>query len=117
MQGRSLDPLKERSTHNREYTIKPYPPRPADGNIPGPTRETGNITGGNTVFQAGRGYPPRGSRVSLSLGPLKGVFYPNLAFFHDLAQQSPHELTHVRASPGDWAAGSWAQAWRKVREL
>ena len=79
------------------YTIKPYPPRPAAGNSPGPTRETGNITGGNTVFQAGRGYPPRGSRVSLSLGPLKGVFYPNLAFF---SGPCPAEPTRAHTCPG-----------------
>ena len=37
-------------------------------------------------------------------------FYP---FFQDLAQLLPNELTHVRASPGDCAAG-WAQAWREI---
>jgi hypothetical protein len=35
------------------------------------------------------------------------------SFFYDPAQQSPYELTHVRASPGDCAAG-WAQAARKI---
>ena len=44
---------------------------------------------------------------------LQGVFYPNEGFFQDLAQLIPHELTHVRASPGDCAAG-WAQAWRTI---
>ena len=33
--------------------------------------------------------------------------------FYQRAQLAPYELTHVRASPGDCAAG-WAQAARKV---
>jgi hypothetical protein len=62
------------------------------------------------------GEPTPHTIAAVAFRILKGVFYPNLAFFQDLAQQSPHELTHVRASPGDCAAG-WAQAWRKIREL
>jgi hypothetical protein len=42
---------------------------------------------------------------------VKGVFSPNTAFIYELAQLTPYELTHVRASPGDCAAG-WAQAAR-----
>ena len=44
---------------------------------------------------------------------VKGVFSPNTFFFYERAQLAPYELTHVRASPGDCAAG-WAQAARKV---
>ena len=44
---------------------------------------------------------------------VKGVFSPNPAFFQDLAQQSPHERTHVRASPRD-CADALAQAARKI---
>lgn len=44
---------------------------------------------------------------------IKGVFYPNPAFFQDLAQLIPYELTHVRASPRDCADGL-AQAARKI---
>ena len=44
---------------------------------------------------------------------LKGVFSPNPLFFNESARLAPYELTHVRPSPGDCAAG-WAQAWRKV---
>jgi hypothetical protein len=44
------------------------------------------------------------------------VFSPNLPFFYELAQLAPYELTHVRPSSGDCAAG-WAQAARKIREL
>ena len=44
---------------------------------------------------------------------LKGVFSPNPPFFYESARLAPYELTHVRASPGDCAAG-WAQAWRKI---
>ena len=34
-------------------------------------------------------------------------------FFTNVPTAPPYELTHVRASPGDCAAG-WAQAWRKI---
>jgi hypothetical protein len=44
--------------------------------------------------------------------PLKGVFSPNTFFFYQRAQLAPYELTHVRPSPSDCAAG-WAQAARK----
>ena len=44
---------------------------------------------------------------------LKGVFSPNPEFFYKRARLVPHELIHVRASPGDCAAG-WAQAWREI---
>ena len=44
---------------------------------------------------------------------LKGVFSPNPPFFNESARLAPYELTHVRASPGDCAAG-WAQAWRTI---
>ena len=44
---------------------------------------------------------------------VKGVFSPNTPFFYERARLAPYELTHVRASPGDCAAG-WAQAWRKI---
>ena len=44
---------------------------------------------------------------------IKGVFSPNPAFFQDLAQLLPYELTHVRASPRDCADGL-AQAARKI---
>ena len=54
-----------------------------------------------------------GEEAGWALGGLQGVFYPNEGFFQDLAQLIPHELTHVRASPGDCAAG-WAQAWRTI---
>ena len=40
--------------------------------------------------------------------PRRGLYEP--------AQLAPYELTHVRASPGDCAAGL-AQAARKIREL
>eukprot|EP00964_Phaeocystis_antarctica_P067862 scaffold41101_cov68-Phaeocystis_antarctica.AAC.1 len=41
---------------------------------------------------------------------LKRVFSPNPPSFYELAcALAPYELTHVRASPGDCAAG-WAQA-------
>ena len=33
---------------------------------------------------------------------IQGVFSPNTAFFYELAQLAPYELTHVRASPGDY---------------
>ena len=44
---------------------------------------------------------------------LKGVFSPNPPFFNESARFAPYELTNVRPSPGDCAAG-WAQAWRKI---
>ena len=50
---------------------------------------------------------------SVNDGRIKGVFSPNKAFIYELAQLAPYELTHVRASHGDCAAG-WAQAARKV---
>ena len=43
---------------------------------------------------------------------IKGGVSPNTYFFYELAQLAPYKLTHVRASPGDCAAG-WAQAARK----
>jgi hypothetical protein len=58
-----------------------------------------------------KGRPRLVPRVSLSM-TIKGVFSPN-TFIYELAQLTPYELTHVRASPGDCAAG-WAQAARKV---
>jgi hypothetical protein len=54
---------------------------------------------------------------SIVIGPAsevtEGVFSPNPSFFYERAQLAPYELTHVRASPGDCAAG-WAQAARKI---
>ena len=44
---------------------------------------------------------------------LKGVFSPNPPFFYKSARLAPYELTHVRASSGECAAG-WAQAARKI---
>ena len=44
---------------------------------------------------------------------IKGVFSPNTPFLYERARLAPHELIHVRAPPGDWAAG-WAQAWREI---
>ena len=38
--------------------------------------------------------------------PLKGVFSPNRFFLRTFARQlTPYELTHLRPSPGDCAAG------------
>ena len=39
--------------------------------------------------------------------------HSTLALFYERAQLAPYELTHVRPSPGDCAAG-WAQAARKI---
>ena len=50
---------------------------------------------------------------SRKCGGGKGVFSPNPAFFQDLAQLLPYELTHVQASPRDCADGL-AQAARKI---
>ena len=52
-------------------------------------------------------------RLHLRSCMVRGAFSPNTPFIYELAQLAPYELTHVRASPGDCAAG-WAQAARKV---
>ena len=44
---------------------------------------------------------------------VKAVFTPNLAFFQDLAQLIPYELTHVQTPPRD-CADSLPQAARKI---
>ena len=43
-----------------------------------------------------------------------GLFSPNPLLLPTCAARlAPYELTHVRASSGDCAAG-WAQAWRNI---
>eukprot|EP00964_Phaeocystis_antarctica_P015603 scaffold8628_cov76-Phaeocystis_antarctica.AAC.2 len=42
----------------------------------------------------------------------KGGVFSEHAFFSRTSRLAPYELIHVRASPGDCAAG-WAQAWRQ----
>ena len=44
------------------------------------------------------------------------VLYTNPAFFQDLAQLLAYELTHVRASPGDCAAG-WARIFFSLKAV
>ena len=74
-----------------------------------------------TVFEESRGESEgsvfsyrlqRSTRIRVHKG---GVFSegPNPLFFYELAQLTPYELTYVRPSPGDCAAG-WAQAARKI---
>ena len=72
-----------------------------------------------TVFEESRGESEgsvfsyrlqRSTRIRVHKG---GVFSEPAFFFNELAQLTPYELTYVRPSPGDCAAG-WAQAARKV---
>eukprot|EP00964_Phaeocystis_antarctica_P090071 scaffold57561_cov62-Phaeocystis_antarctica.AAC.1 len=55
------------------------------------------------------------ARISLARQPpdITGV---NITPGMVAARLAPYELTHVRPSPGDCAAG-WAQAWCKIKEL
>ena len=60
------------------------------------------------ILLGGCGWTKGGVFSEPAFSPLS--FYP---FFYESARLAPYELTHVRPSPGDCAAG-WAQAWRKV---
>ena len=51
--------------------------------------------------------------TALTFKTRKGGVFSEPAFFLGTFQARPTQLTHVRASPGDCAAG-WAQAWREI---